>query len=195
MNTTKAAPALLSILAAGLMVACSAEQSTPDAVTVTVTTSATPAPSSPAQAPSPVTVTAAPSTPPVDAPPGPCTDADLTVSHKDLENQGSEYRLVLLFTNTSARPCTLSGYPGADLVNETGPVAHVERRPQNAAPHLMLQPGEVATADLQSSDTHPVSGDKCPRWGSVVVIAPNTFAPRDLGVGMPFCSPLISSVT
>lgn len=194
MNTTKAAPALLSILAAGLMVACSAEHATPDAVTVTVTTSA---PSSPAQAPAPapVTVTAVPSPPP-DAPPGPCADADLAVSHNALESQGSEYRVLLYFTNTSAHRCTLTGYPGADIVNETGPVAHAERRPQNAAPLLTLEPGDVATADLQSRDVHPVNdGDSCPRWGSVVVVAPNTFQAHDLGIGMPLCTPLISSVT
>lgn len=189
-------PFLLPIAAVALLAACSTDRDQPVAphtVTVTATPSAQPPVTS--AAPPTATVTVPPSPQPVATPPGPCTDADLTVSNKDLESQGSEYRLVLLFTNTSSRPCTLTGYPGADIVNATGPVVHAERRPHNAAPHLTLQPGEAATADLQSSDTHPANGDKCPRWGSVVVIAPNTFQARDLGIGMPFCSALISSVT
>lgn len=180
--------ALVPILAVALVAACSTGRDQP-AAPATVTVTASPS----VQAP--VTVTAAPTTSPVDAPPGPCTDADLKVTHNALESQGSEYRLLLHFTNTSARPCTLTGYPGADLANETGPVVHAERRPGNATPHLTLQPGQAATADLQSSDTNPANGGMCPRWGSVVVIAPNTFQARDLGVGMPFCSALISSVT
>ena len=186
--------ALVPILAVALVAACSTGRDQP-AAPETVTVTASPSPSPSAQTPTPVTVTAAPSTIPADAPTGPCTDADLKVSNNALESQGSEYRLLLHFTNTSARPCTLTGYPGADLVNETGPVVHVERRPGNATPHLTLQPGEAATADLQSSDTNPANGGMCPRWGSVVVIAPNTFQARDLGIGMPFCSALISSVT
>jgi hypothetical protein len=184
---------LLPIAAVALVAACSAPADPPAPETVTVT--ASPSAQAPVTSTAPVTVIAAPPTAPVNAPPGPCTDADLAVSHNDLENQGSEYRLLLHFTNTSARTCTLSGYPGADLVNATGPVVHVERRPGNATPHLTLQPGEAATADLQSSDTNPANGGMCPRWGSVVVIAPNTFQARDLGIGMPFCSALISSVT
>lgn len=125
----------------------------------------------------------------------PCTDLDLVVSNRPLESQGSEYRLVLLFENISSKACTLQGYPGADIVNETGPAVHVERRPQNAAPLLTLKPGEIATADLQSSDTHPETDGPCPRWGAVTIIAPNTFQERNLEVGMPLCKALISSVT
>ncbi len=190
--------ALVPILAVALVAACSTgrdQPAAPETVTVTASPSAQTPATSTAPAPTPVTVTVAPSTAPADAPAGPCTDADLKVSNNALESQGSEYRLLLHFTNTSAHPCTLTGYPGVDLVNETGPVVHVERRPGNAAPHLTLQPGEAATADLQSSDTNPANGGMCPRWGSVVVIAPNTFQARDLGIGMPFCSALISSVT
>jgi hypothetical protein len=80
-------------------------------------------------------------------------------------------------------------------VNQTGPAVHVERREQIAAPLLTLQPGETAVADLQSSDTHPEAEGPCPRWGEVIVIAPNTYATRNLGVGMPLCKALISSVT
>ena len=60
---------------------------------------------------------------------------------------------------------------------------------------LVLAPGDVATADLQARDVHPQTEGPCPRWGSVTVIAPNTFQERPLDVGMPMCGALISSVT
>ncbi|MBX7435123.1 DUF4232 domain-containing protein [Mycobacterium sp. Y57] len=190
---------LLPIALAVLLSGCAAERSVPVA-TETVTRTAprsTAVPAAPSSPPVTVTVTAPPpQSPEPSGVPTPCTDGELAVSNKPVESQGPEYRVVLLFENTSSHRCTLTGYPGVDIVNQTGPVVHAERRPQNAAPHLTLEPGDVATADLQSRDVHPVnSGDVCPHWGSVVVIAPNTFQPHTLDIGMPMCSPLISSVT
>lgn len=191
-----------------LLAGCSTDPATPTVATETVTVSAAPAPApAPVEAPAVTTTVVVAPQAPAPAPvveqvedtdgdmPGPCTDADLQVSNKPLESQGSEYRLVLLFENTSSRRCRLNGYPGADIVNETGPVTHVERRQQIAAPVLTLEPGDVAIADLQASDVHPQTDGPCPRWGSVTVIAPNTFSERHLDVGMPMCSALISSVT
>ena len=196
MNMWKALPPAAGVTAVLLLAGCANDPATPAVTTETVTVSAAPAPV--------VTTTVvvppqAPVVEPVenaeDEMPGPCTDADLTVSNKPLESVGTEYRLVLLFENTSSTRCRLNGYPGADVVNETGPVVHVERRQQIAAPVLTLAPGDVATADLQSRDVHPQTDGPCPRWGAVTVIAPNTFQERHLEVGMPMCSALISSVT
>jgi Protein of unknown function (DUF4232) len=196
MNTWKLS---LPILAAALLAGCSSDPVTPAAESETASTqTGAPAPTTTVVASPPVTVTVtAPPSPVAEEPAGtgPCTDSDLVVSNKPLESQGSEYRLVLLFENNSGQACTLQGYPGADIVNETGPAVHVERRRQIAAPLLTLQPGETAIADLQSSDTHPETEGPCPRWGEVIVIAPNTYATRNLGVGMPLCKALISSVT
>ncbi|MEH3131657.1 MAG: DUF4232 domain-containing protein [Mycolicibacterium neoaurum] len=126
---------------------------------------------------------------------GPCADTDLVVYNRPLESQGSEYRLVLQFENVTSKPCTLQGYPGADIVDADLPVQHVARREQIAAPLLTLQPGEIATADLQASDVVRDTGTPCGRWGQVVVIAPGTFQERHLNVGLPMCSALISAVT
>jgi hypothetical protein len=196
MNMWKALPAVVGVTAAVLLAGCGTD-SRPQAVETEIVTVAA--------APTPVSTTAVvapPPTPVVEkvtdvegSEPGPCTDVDLAVSHKPIESQGSEYRLVLLFENTSSKRCRLNGYPGADIVNETGPAVHVDRRQQIAAPVLMLEPGDVATADLQASDVHPQTEGPCPHWGSVTVIAPNTFQERPLDVGMPMCSALISSVT
>lgn len=207
---SKALPPVFGMTAIVLLAGCATDPASSTVETQTVTVSATPAPA-PTAAPAPATAAPAATTTVVvatQAPvaeqaqdaegdmPGPCTDADLAVSHKPLESIGTEYRLVLLFENISSTRCRLNGYPGADIVNETGPAVHVERRQQIAAPVLTLEPGDVAVADLQARDVHPQAEESpCPHWGSVTVIAPNTFQERHLAVGMPLCSALISSVT
>ena len=125
----------------------------------------------------------------------PCADTDLVVSHRPLESQGSEYRVVLEFENVTSKSCTLQGYPGADIVDKDGPTLHVERRQQIAAPLLTLAPGEIATADLQASDVHRETESPCENWGLVVITAPNMFQQRQLDLRLPMCSALISSVT
>ncbi|MFC7674276.1 DUF4232 domain-containing protein [Mycolicibacterium sp. GCM10028919] len=189
----------LPVIAAAFLAGCASDPVTPAAESAT-----TPAPTSaPAQMSTPpvtppvtATVTAQPS--PVAAEPevtGPCADTDLVVSNEPLESQGSEYRLVLQFENVTSQACTLQGYPGADIVDADLPVVHVERRQQIAAPLLTLAPGDIATADLQASDVNRETEAPCGTWGQVVVIAPNALQQRQLDVGMPTCSALISSVT
>lgn len=173
----------LPVAAAVLLAGCTSQTTTRDepAAPVTVTVTAPP--------------TAAPEPVQSEPVPGPCADTDLVVYNRPLESQGSEYRLVLQFENVTSKACTLQGYPGADIVDADLPVLHVERREQIAAPLLTLQPGAIATADLQASDVLRDSGAPCGRWGQVVVIAPGTFQERHLDVGLPMCSALISSVT
>lgn len=194
----------LPVIAAALLAGCTSEPVTPSAGSETdPAPSAAPAPTTTMVATSPVTVTVtAPPPPgapaaPEDSTPKPCADTDLVVYNRPLESQGSEYRLVLLIENTTSKACTLQGYPGVDIVDEDLPVVHAARREQIAAPLLTLQPGDIATADLQASDVNreAETEDPCGKWGQVVVIAPNTFQQRHLDVGMPMCGALISSVT
>lgn len=196
MRMWRALPPVVGVSAIVLLAGCATDPAPPSATPATVTVSAAPAPVVT------TTVVVEPQAPVAeqvidteDEMPGPCTDDDLAVSNKPLESIGTEYRLVLLFENISSTRCRLNGYPGADIVNETGPAVHVERRQQIAAPVLTLEPGDVATADLQARDVHPQTEGPCPRWGSVTVIAPNTFQERHVDVGLPMCSALISSVT
>jgi Protein of unknown function (DUF4232) len=80
---------------------------------------------------------------------GPCTDDDLAVTNGPLESANTQRHVILSFKNTSSHSCTLVGYPGADLVAPAGGVLiNVPRRPANAAHHLPLNPGDVATADI-----------------------------------------------
>jgi hypothetical protein len=80
---------------------------------------------------------------------GPCTDDDLAATNSLLGSANSQRHVILSFKNTSSHSCTLVGYPGADLVTPAGGVLiNVPRRPANAAPHLTLNPGDVANADV-----------------------------------------------
>lgn len=127
--------------------------------------------------------------------PGPCADDALTVTSGQVEEADTIRRVVVSFTNTSSEICALVGYPGADLVTAAGGVlVHVARRPANAAPHLELHPGEVATATVEASAIDTTTGDSCGRIGTLVVIPPNNFQSHLLEVSLPICDVTISSV-
>jgi hypothetical protein len=99
------------------------------------------------------------------------------------------------FKNISSHPCTLTGYPGADLVTAAGGVlVHVARRPANAAHHLTLNPGDVANADVESYAIDTTTGNDCARVGTLVVTPPNDFQSHLLPVNLPICDATISSV-
>jgi hypothetical protein len=175
----------LPLLAVVLLAGCSAERTTP---------APTPA-AQPPVAPVTVTVTTAPSAPVPEAA-GPCTDEDLAVTNGTLESANTQRHVILSFKNTSSHPCTLVGYPGADLVTPAGGVLiNVPRRPANAAHHLTLNPGQVATADVTAYAIDTSTGDACPRWGNLVVTAPNGFVSHPMTVDVPICSASISSVS
>jgi Protein of unknown function (DUF4232) len=103
--------------------------------------------------------------------------------------------VVVSFRNTSSHPCTLVGYLGADLVTPAGGVLiNVPRRPAAAAHPLTLQPGDVATAEVQAYAIDTATGNRCPRWGSLLVTPPNDYVSHPLSVDVPICSATISSV-
>jgi hypothetical protein len=189
----------LPLLAVALLAGCSAERTTPAAppstVTVTAPAPAAPAPAAPTTAaPATVTVTNAPTAPTPDAA-GPCADDDLEVTNGTLESANTQRHVILSFKNTSSHSCTLVGYPGADLVTPAGGVLiNVPRRPANAAPHLTLNPREVATADVIAYAIDTETGNACPRWGNLVVTPPNGFVSHPMTVDMPICTASISAV-
>ena len=89
----------------------------------------------------------------------------------------------------------LAGYPDANLVTAAGGVlVHVENRPANAAHVLHLNPGDIATADVESSalDING-SGNPCPREGTLVVTPPGDSVSHELPVALPICRATISS--
>ena len=130
------------------------------------------------------------------ATPGTCADGDLTVTNGPIESANTMRRVVVSFKNTSSNMCMLVGYPDANLVTAAGGVlVHVEPRQALAAHVLHLNPGDVATADVESSalDING-SGNPCPREGTLVVTAPKGSVAHTLPVALPICSATISSV-
>lgn len=191
-------PLLVSGVAAAVLLAgCGADRSeTPTTVTVTATPSTTTAaPQAPATT---TTTTPTPPTSPSESTPAvpqACGNDDLTVAAGPVAEADTARRVEVTFTNSSQRVCVLVGYPGADLVTAAGGVlVHVARRPQNSAPHLELQPGETASADVQSSAIDTETGNGCGRTGTLVVTAPNTTESHLLEVNLPICDATISAV-
>ena len=194
---------VLPLAAVALLAGCSGQQSSPAApATVTVTAApssaiATPAPTAASAAPVTITVTTPPAAAPQSAPeaPGQCTDDDLTVTNSPLGSANTQRHVTLSFKNTSSHACTLVGYPGADLVTPAGGVLiNVLRRPGDAAHHLTLNPGDVATADVTAYAIDTATGQACPRWGNLVVTPPNGYVSHPMSVDVPICNASISTV-
>jgi Protein of unknown function (DUF4232) len=75
-----------------------------------------------------------------------------------------------------------------------GLLIHVARRPANAAHHLTLNPGDVASADVEAYAIDTATGNSCPRYGTLVLTPPNDFVSHTLPVDLPICNASISSV-
>jgi Protein of unknown function (DUF4232) len=128
--------------------------------------------------------------------PGTCSDPDLAVSNGPIEDANTLRRVVVSFKNTSPNICTIVGYPDANLVTAAGGVlVHVEPQPALAAHLLHLNPGDVASAAVQSSalDVNG-SGNPCPREGTLVVTAPKGSVAHTLPIALPICNATITSV-
>lgn len=130
------------------------------------------------------------------AAPGSCSGPGLSVTSGPVEPANTLRHVVVTFTNTSSTQCTLVGYPDANLVTAAGGVlVHVDREPALASHLLHLNPGDTATAAVQSSalDVNG-SGNPCPREGTLVVTAPGDSVAHTLPVALPICHPTISNV-
>jgi len=117
------------------------------------------------------------------------------VGNGTVQSANTQRRVLVSFTNSSSHACTLTGYPGADLVTAAGGVlVHVQRRTANAAHHLTLNPGDVANADVESYAIDTTTGNDCPRVGTLVVTPQNGFQSHLLPVNLPICNATISTV-
>ena len=144
-------PVLLAVVAAGALgplAACSSSQ--PEAppaaattATVTVTSTAT------SSAPSPTTTSASGGGGTATVA---CTTAQVAVSVPAPDDAGAGHVwYVVTAKNTSAKPCTIHGFPGVSMVSEEGgkQVGAAAKRTTTGAPVVTLQPGEETMAPLQ----------------------------------------------
>jgi hypothetical protein len=195
---------MLPFLAAALIAGCSAQQPTPVASSPSAapgapsSTVAAPSPSAPATVtvtPTTVTVIATPAPAPAPQAVGQCSDDDLSVISGTMQSADTQRHVVVSFVNVSSHPCTLIGYPGADLVTPVGGVLiNVARRPAAAAHRLTLAPNDVAHADVASYAIDTSTGNDCARWGTLVVTPPNDFQSHTLNVDLPICNASVGSV-
>ena len=71
-----------------------------------------------------------------------------------------------------------------------GVLINVSPLPAAAAHHLTLDPGDVATADVQAYAIEPL----VPALGNLVVTPPNDYVSHPLSVDLPICDATVSSV-
>jgi hypothetical protein len=86
------------------------------------------------------------------------------------------------FTNTSDRSCTLSGYPGLQMLNGAGrPIATEVHRgasvtvPSRPVSLVTLAPGGEASFDLGYADATGFGNEQCPTSARVQITPPNDY--------------------
>jgi Domain of unknown function (DUF4232) len=155
-------------------------------------------PSAPGSAPAgTVTVTssapAAPSSSPATASPAPCATSSLRVRLGQGDGYAGGVYQPIDFTNTSAAPCTLYGFPGVSLVSgpshtQLGPAA--KRARTTPVKLVTLAPSATAHAVLQIINALNFPAATChPAKASAVrVYPPNQTAPVYLPTTVPACT-------
>ncbi|HEV2888172.1 MAG TPA: DUF4232 domain-containing protein [Jatrophihabitans sp.] len=128
----------------------------------TVASSAAPAPSKPSGAPA----SSAPRGP-IDGPDG-CPTASLSVTALRASGAAGYQYAFLQFTNKSARTCSLTGFPGVQLVKAGVPMGQPATRSGMAVTKVRIAPGHSATARLVDAST--CEADKS---DSVAIYPPN----------------------
>ena len=120
-------------------------------------------------------------------------DGEVTVSELPNPEGGAagHNSVVLTFTNSSTRTCSLYGYPGADALNSSGKVvAHATRSltgyiggTYSGLHEISLHPGQVASTILEGDVGD--GGPDCSAGTRLVVTAPNLFHSTPLA-GAPY---------
>lgn len=133
-------------------------------------------------------VTAAPSGP-VDGPDG-CPASVLTVAALRASGAAGHQYAFLQFTNRSAKTCSLTGFPGVQLLRSGAPLGQPAVRSSVAATTVRIKPGGSVTAQLVDDSTcNSANSD------SVQVIAPNRTAKVVVPLSLRGCSLSIDPVT
>jgi hypothetical protein len=129
-----------------------------------------------------------------------CTSAQLAVTLGERQQAMNQPAIAVIFTNTSATPCTMYGYPGVTGLDAHGhQIAQAYRTPQvymGGAPsgfptQVTVASGAHASA-LIGGTAQPVNGQTTCAADSaaVFVTPPGTSAPSKLSVDFPSCTGL-----
>jgi hypothetical protein len=113
-----------------------------------------------------------------------CTNGQMVVSDSGGGAGLGHEDQVILFTNDSPAPCTLTGYPGVAGLNASGQqVVQAIRTPSgylgglwnNATtpPRVSLNPGQTASAIVEGTDNPIGTATSCPSYTHLLVTPPN----------------------
>ena len=106
--------------------------------------------------PAPKTSSSAPASPsptgPIDGPGG-CLTASLSVAALRASGAAGHQYAFLQFTNKSAKTCSLTGYPGVELIKAGAVLGSPAARSGKPVTKVQLAPGHSATAQLVDAST------------------------------------------
>lgn len=116
----------------------------------------------------------------------------------------SHVSFVLLFHNSGTSTCTLTGYPGAALVDARGAQLQIPRTPNGymgglasqdkVNPVVHVAPGKVVSALLEGEDFDNRTQKPCPHYVALLVTPPNQTVTRRLADRISICAPTIHPV-
>lgn len=170
-----AALAVAAVATIGVLAGCSSGQQDPP--TAAASTTSTPVAAT-SDAPPQATTTAAGGGGTATAA---CTSGDVAVTVPASDDAGAGHVwYVVTAKNTSAKPCTIHGFPGVSMVSEEEgqQVGAAAKRFSTGAPVVTLQPGEETTAPLQytQAGNYPDSCQITPSAGFRVYLPDQTTA-------------------
>jgi len=203
-----------SLLAVGVLSACSDTSShTPapsgTASAVTAPSSTTPPASTTVPVPHPAVADAPFSTAAPSAGVPACTSVTTRLTAEPQQPANRNGATLLHFTNTSSHPCTTQGYPGVAVLNAAGQQQYQAIRepagyfgglqPGQSPPLVSLSPGQEATAILEVGDVYP-NGNFCPSAPALLVTMPGDTASRTVTTEISDCGnaaidPVLSGTT
>jgi hypothetical protein len=85
--------------------------------------------------------------------PGGCATAVLRVRALRASGAAGHQYAFLSFTNTSATPCSLTGFPGVRLLRAGAPLGSAAQRSAKPANRVQIAPGDSVTAQLMDDST------------------------------------------
>jgi hypothetical protein len=132
---------------------------------------------------------------------GRCSSSQLRLTYVGTQGATGHLEATFSLRNGSARPCSLRGYPGAQLFNAAGASLPTSVRRGNGFfpdSHLpvrtvVLEPGMSARFGLGfATNNEYVGGRPCPAASSLASVPPNAFQPLRVnltGAGRPRIAP------
>jgi Protein of unknown function (DUF4232) len=123
----------------------------------------------------------------------PCLRENLTLKEGETEAAMGGVRVTnYVFTNRSSAPCTLSGYPRAELLTRKGAVvrraAHSEQPIESGGQTIEIDSGKDAWFNLYfNSGGAGYTGKACPTYSRIRILAPGTTHPFILRTSIRSC--------